>query len=72
VEAPSRRGAEPLHPSRKRPERAIDQLEELRAVRIRLEETERFVEPEERPRMPDAAVRETLEQLALLRWSSGA
>jgi len=64
VEPPSRR-TEPLHAGAERLQRAVDEREERRGVRIRLEEAERLVQLEERTRATDGAALEVLEQRAL-------
>src|SRR5882724_1652547 len=62
----SRGGAESRDPAPESLESAVDELEDARVVRIRLQEAERLVEPQERAGMADRAALEALEQAAFL------
>src|SRR5262249_60325310 len=59
-------GAEPRDPALESPESSVDELEEARVVRIRLQEAKRLVEATKRFRMANRAALEALEQIAFL------
>src|SRR5437899_1873010 len=65
VQPPSRRGPEPVHAGRECLQRAIDELESLRVIGIRLEKAERLVQAEEGPGVTDRAPLELGEERTL-------